>query len=263
MRLIFSGDKSTINVKTALIIFGIMLLAGIVFSVVQITIASSNPNPGHVLSQIADFTCGSGNCLQSLTNGSLGCVACSGGGGGVTGSGTTNSISKWTGSTSIGNSSIRELVSGTYGIGVGIGKDPEVPSGGTQYWPLDVAGAIHTSWDVNADNRIRGTKICIGGEYGTDTNCKSSWPTLSCYYQMSQVTKASGSGFSIVSSISCPAGTGKATGGGCNCYGAGGSERFIMTSYPSSSLDRWYCGCQNDDQATWAITMDMYVICCQ
>ena len=257
MRLSFSGNnKSIINIRSVLITLGVMLLAGIVFSVVQITIASSNPNPGHLLSQIQDFTCGAGYCLQSLTNGSTYCVACSGGGGGITGSGTANYVSKWTGSSSIGNSTIQDN-----GGGVGVGGAPaETSPGSGIYWPLHVVGAIHSSYDINADSRVRGANLCIGGSPGTNDGCRASWPALSCTPRTGQNTKAAGSGYSIVATVSCLAGE-TVTGGGCNCYGAGGVERFIMESFPSGSS--WYCGCQNDDQNTWEIIMDKYVVCCK
>ncbi len=152
-----------------------MLLIGIVFSVVQIVTASTNPDPGHVLSQIQDIICGTGYCVQSITNGTLVCAACSGGGSGVGGSGTANYIAKWTAGSTIGNS---QLVDN--GQGVGVGSTPrQTPPGSGVYWPLDVYGSVHSDLDINADNRIRGAKVCIGGTAGSDTGCRTSWPTFS------------------------------------------------------------------------------------
>lgn len=71
MRLSFSGsNKSIINIKGALIVLGVMLLAGIAFSVVQITIASpAAPNPGHSWNQLGDFplNCSSGQYVSGAT----------------------------------------------------------------------------------------------------------------------------------------------------------------------------------------------------
>lgn len=69
-------------------------------------------------------------------------------GGGISGSGTSGKLTKFTGSTSIGNSNLTEGSTGNISIGGTPGS----------LYKLDVSG------------KINGTEICIAG------TCKSSWP---------------------------------------------------------------------------------------
>jgi len=70
-----------------------------------------------------------------------------GGGGGVAGSGSANYISKWTGSTSIGNSIIYDN-----GTNVGI-------------------GTTNPSQKLDVNGYVKGTGLCIGND------CRTAWPS--------------------------------------------------------------------------------------
>jgi hypothetical protein len=81
-------------------------------------------------------------------------------GGGIAGSGTTNYLSKWTGSTSIGNSIIYDN-----GINIGIGTiSPENSAGWNRV--LDVYGSSHSRIIASANNLRTVLTSHTGGFYG-------------------------------------------------------------------------------------------------
>lgn len=111
MRLSFSNNKSIINIRSVLITLGVMLLAGIVFSVVQITVASpAAPNPGHTWAQVEmPADCTAGYYVYGASSSGWKCSQPSGGGsctitaaGGLTGGGSCGAVtlSLYTGSIS-------------------------------------------------------------------------------------------------------------------------------------------------------------------
>jgi hypothetical protein len=87
----------------------------------------------------------SGQILSSTVTGTAWIAAPSGGGGTLSGSGTTNYVPKWTGSTSLGNSIIYES-----GSSVGIGTT-------SLSYNLDVSGTIRATGDIIAysDARVK------------------------------------------------------------------------------------------------------------
>jgi hypothetical protein len=128
-----------------------LLMAGIIFSVIQLTQASpAKPNPGHSWTEIEfPSDCGSGNYVYGINASGWKCRAEQGGGGisGIGGSGTANYLSKFTATSTLGNSQIFDN-----GTNVGI-------------------GIINPSQRLEVAGYIKGTGICIGND------CKTSWPT--------------------------------------------------------------------------------------
>jgi len=116
-------------------------------------------------------SCPSGKAIRSFNLGSSAAPTCVDvGGGGLSGSGTTNYIPKWTASTTLGNSVIYQTgndirISGRLGTA---GRSPSCPNG----WSC----GVHT-FDIYADGAIHANKwietndaICIRGD------CRTSWP---------------------------------------------------------------------------------------
>ena len=95
------------------------------------------------------------------------------GGGGLTGSGTTGKLSKWTGSTSLGNSGITEGGNGGSQIGV---------NNSNPWYKLDTIGYIRAT-----------SGFCIGGSGTTnDGDCITSWPTGSTGGAVDKITAGTG-----------------------------------------------------------------------
>jgi len=148
--------------------------------------ASPNPITTTGTLSLATQNCTTPGQFVTGIGGTITCATPSGGGGGVTGSGTSNFIPAWNSSTSLTNSIIYYNPSGPGGGYIGIGTS------GPAY-KLDVAGAV------------KGTSLCIGSD------CRTSWPG------------GGGGGISCVTvnnscanydcTVSCPSGS--VTGGGC------------------------------------------------
>ncbi|RLI95334.1 MAG: hypothetical protein DRO92_01945, partial [Candidatus Altiarchaeales archaeon] len=123
-------------------------------------------------------SCPSGKAIRSFNLGSSsGPVCVDVGGDGLSGSGTTNYIPKWTGSKSLGNSVIYQTgsdikISGRLGTA---GRSPSCPNGwscGVHTYDIYADGAIHANKWIETND-----KICIRGD------CRTSWPgggTLQC-----------------------------------------------------------------------------------
>lgn len=138
--------------KEYLFVLAGLLLIGIAFSAIQIVNAlpgtatiGSKPNPGHSWNEIANFSCPTGECLQSNSGGTLTCAPC-----GLTGSGTTNYITKWTGSNSLGNSQIYDD-----GTNVGIGTTNSIQKLGVN-GNIAATGAIIPGTYLNMANASQG-----------------------------------------------------------------------------------------------------------
>jgi hypothetical protein len=122
-----------------------------------ITALPNNPitSTGSLSLTYPSKSCGAGNAIQSFDL-SLAvnptCVPVGGGGGGITGTGTSNFIPAWNSSTSLTNSIIYYNPSGPGGGYIGIGT----PSPAYKL-------------DVNGD--VKGNRLCIGSD------CKASWPS--------------------------------------------------------------------------------------
>jgi len=208
-----------INKKLLFAVLGIMLIGGIAFSVIQIVYAGyatvyTAPSPGHSWGQMANFTCPSGECLQSNSNGSLYCATCSGGGG----------SSYWTlsGSTLYNNS-------GSY---VGINKT-------SASYALDVGGAIVASGIVRPGTYLDLSQASLGimdyyGDYGSGGNILykgSSGVVWGAKWNCTTVTVSAYNNYAIAS---CPSGY-TMTGGGCG----GGNHCGMTLSYPYGN--GWLC----------------------
>jgi len=76
MKIKFSGNnRSVIDIKGILIVLGAMLVAGIAFLVVQLTLASpAAPNPGHTWAEIEKpADCTSGQYVYGINGSTLDC----------------------------------------------------------------------------------------------------------------------------------------------------------------------------------------------
>lgn len=161
-------DK-TINKKLFFAVLGIMLIGGIAFSVIQIVYAGyatvyTAPSPGHSWGQMANFSCPSGECLQSNSNGSLYCATCSGGSG----------TSYWTLSYSdlYPNSTSYNVAIGTTGAA---GYKLNV-YGNTRV----IGGSITTTYYSGTGGTVYADQFCLSTSLGGSSyNCKTSWPTFS------------------------------------------------------------------------------------
>ncbi len=119
---------------------------------------SASSYQGNVVNQI---TAGSGISIDQSTGNVT--ITSTGGGGGISGSGTVNYIPKWTGTTGIGNSQIRD--DGTY---VGIGITPSSPN---KLWVYTASASYGIRGD-GVQSGIYGQGVLAG--YGVFGSASSS-----------------------------------------------------------------------------------------
>ena len=197
-------------------------------------------------------SCPSGKAIRSFNLGSSsGPVCVDVGGDGLSGSGTTNYIPKWTGSKSLGNSVIYQTgsdikISGRLGTA---GRSPSCPNGwscGVHTYDIYADGAIHANKWIETND-----KICIRGD------CRTSWPEGISGINIRIVHASSWSECSGVSRVECPAGY-KVVGGGFDGKEGGCSGKLDWAySYPDT--DHSWKAAQNDARTkAYAICIKTY-----
>ena len=196
--------------------------------------------------------------IWDSSNNRLTCGTDQTGGGSLTGSGTSNYISKWTGATSLGNSSIYD--DGTYASVGGAGNTGwawDVNKGGASQGLRVTSGQGNPNATLFAvDQYGGGNRFLIYGD-GTvciNGSCRSDWGggslTMGC-------TKVSAQYWDW-GSVDCDYNNGwKLTGGGVDCA-AEGVTGSLNDSSPDPALDyRWWGNC---NPGQW---MTVYAICCK
>ena len=225
------------NKKFLLVILSVLIIGGVGFAIIQVVNAlpgtattGSTPIPGHSWSQMANFSCPSGECLQSNSSGVLTCASC---GGHWTQSGTALFPYLTTWNVGIGTTNPQAKLDVNGVIKARTSLDLTGASGGI----LDYYGSSGTSGQI----LYRQTNGVTWGNAG-----------LTCTTVTSNIGYGNGwhSG-----SASCSGGY-TLTGGGFRCDDAG-IISDVIRNYPSGNT--WYCYVHQD----YSVSNYCYARCCQ
>jgi hypothetical protein len=197
--------------------------------------------------------CNPGNSIRVIN--ADGTVACEYDDTGITGSGSTNYVSKWTGGTSLGNSIIYD--DGTnIGVGmswpqgkIGLNNDGSAITWGYGYSKIYDNADLHIYTDDNmhfdtgngADRMLINSSGVNIGNLCLSGTCKSSWPgtALNCSNYYSDWVACANADLGCVARAYCPSGY-IATGGSCQAESASDDEPiYKIHSYPTDQ--GWYC----------------------